>query len=66
MRMDRVPTACARLVLAVLLVAGASTGNASSPKENSIDDVLDGLRFCPSSDFVDESYTQILLRSPEW
>ena len=65
MRVDRVPAACARLVLAVLLVAAASPGNASSPKDNSIDDVLDGLRLLPFDDFVDESYTQILLRSPE-
>lgn len=50
------------IVWALILFAG--TGLAAATETN-VEEILDDLRGLPFDDFVDESYTQILLRSPE-
>jgi len=61
---DRIPVVPAISVLLGLLVA-ASLCAGSLPSEKSIDDTLDDLRDLEFEEFLDASYTQVLLRSPQ-
>lgn len=56
---------CLASVLVVVGLAQTAYGASEAAASAEIQAILDDLRGLPFDDFVDESYTQILLRSPE-